>query len=236
MSYFHPDIDSPKSLMRIPIGLVLLVFLGLAIIGGERLWFIIAEGAPTEPVRIDLSKDDLRTIPPKGYLEITGYPRVEVSDESGMGNPLTRQGWDTTKEFYFSLHPSAETAITPVIVIRKYYLLGTLWSYYDADEKKIPPITGGQLTVIKGVSGYHGRDLPEQVRESFVAAGVDVSENAIVLDEYAGVPSLGITLAYFIPAAILSLLGLYLLFPFVWSIGWYVIRYFFYVIFYRRHS
>ncbi|MEK7189465.1 MAG: hypothetical protein AAB666_00600 [Patescibacteria group bacterium] len=222
MSFFQIDPDSPKALAKLVIGLFLLPFFGLALLGGWRLWFIAEQGQPTEPIIIDLTKDSVENIPNKGFLEISGYPRYEVSMDSGTGNLMTSEGWNTTRNFYFSLHQTAESNFAPVIVIRKYSLVGKLWNYFG-DEKKIPPIIGGEKITVSGIAGYHGRDLPESVRQEFEANNLTVPLRVVVLDEYASVPSLAVTLIYFIPAMVLFLLGVYFLIHWIYFF-WQAIR------------
>lgn len=222
MSFLQINPDSPRALARLVIGLFLLPFFGLTLIGGWQLWFILEQGQPSEPIKIDLARDDFQAIPKKGFLEISGYPRYEVSADSGTGNLMTSEGWTTTRNFYFSLHPTAESDLAPVIVIRKYSLIGKLWYYFGA-EKKIPPIVGGEKITVQGIAGYHGRDLPESVRQEFEANHLTVPPRVVVLDEYASVPSLAVTLAFFIPAAMLFLLGVFFLIPWIYFF-WRAIR------------
>lgn len=222
MSFFQIDPDSPKALAKLVIGLFLLPFFGLALLGGLRLWFMAEQGRPAKPIIIDLTRDGVENMPQKGFLKISGYPRYEVSADSGTGNLMTSEGWTTIRDFYFSLHSTAESNLAPVVVIRKYSLAGKLWNYFGV-EKKIPPIIGGEKITVQGIAGYHGRGLPKSVRQEFEAHNLTVPTRAVVLDEYAGVPSLAVTLIYFIPAAILFLLGVYFFIPWVYFF-WQAIR------------
>lgn len=222
MSFLQINPDSPKALAKLVIGLFLLPFFGLVLLGGLRLWFIAEQGQPTEPIIIDLAKDSVEDIPNKGFLKISGYPRYEVAVDSGTGNLMTSEGWNTTRNFYFSLHQTAESNFAPVIVIRKYSLVGKLWNYFG-DEKKIPLIVGGEKITVQGIVGYHGRGLPASVRQEFEAQNLIVPPRAVVLDEYASAPSLTVTLIYFIPAMILFLLGVCFLIPWIYFF-WQAIR------------
>lgn len=215
MPFFQINPDSSKALAKLVIGLFLLPFFGLALVGGLRLWFIAEQGRPVKPIIIDLAKDSVENIPNKGFLEISGYPRYEVAVDSGTGNLMTSEGWNTTRNFYFSLHQTAESNFAPVIVIRKYSLVGKLWNYFG-DEKKIPSIVGGEKITVSGIAGYHGHGLPGSVRQEFEANHLTVSPRVVVLDEYASVPSLAVTLIYFIPATVLFLLGVCFLIPWIY--------------------
>lgn len=220
MSYFNfkPDIDSPKFYIKFVVGLLLIIFFWPAVMGGARLWFIAVEGTPKEPIKIDLTKDDWQAVPKKGYLEINGYPGVQVAkDTSGpvyMEN--LADAAKTYRSFYFSLHSDTdEKTFALAVVKRKHSLSGIFGRYFSSDEEKIPPIVSGQQITISGIAGYHGEQMPNDVRQALEANGVVVPQDVVVLDESVSVPSLWLTLLYFIPATIAFLIGAYFLIPWV---------------------
>lgn len=225
-----PDIDSPQFYIKFVVGLLFIALFWPAVMGGQRLWFIAKEGVPNEPIKIDLTKDDWQTAPKMGYLEINGYPGVQVArDTSGpvyMEN--LADAAKTYRSFYFSLH-SDVAGKTPALAVvkRKYFLQGIFWRYFASQEKKIPPLVKEQPIAINGISGYHGEQMPNDVRQTLEANGIVVPRDAIVLDESVSVPSLWLTLLYFIPAIIASFIGVYFLIPWVLLILgalWYLIR------------
>lgn len=226
---FKPDIDSPQFYIKFIVGLLFIALFWPAVMGGQRLWFIAKEGAPNEPIKIDLTKDDWQTAPKNGYLEISGYPGVQVARDSASGAVYQEYiDYKTYRNFYFSLHSDA-AGKTPALAVvkRKYFLQGIFWRYFASAEKKIPPLVKGQPIAINGISGYHGEQMPDDVRQTLEANGVVTPADVIVLDERAGVPSLWLTLLFFIPATIAFLIGAYFLIPWVLLILgalWWLVR------------
>lgn len=215
----RPDIDSHEFYIRFVAGLLLMIPFWLAVNGELKLWFIVKEGSPSEPVKINLVTDDLQTAPRKGYLEVNGYPGLQVTDDtSPSANPASlAAGAKTYRFFYLSLHadPAAKTPALAVVK-RKYFLEGIYWQYSASEEEKILSLVpAGQQITIRGISGYHGEKMPDEVRQTFEANGVFVPQNIIMLDERASVPSLGLTLLYFVPSTIAFLFGVIFLIPWV---------------------
>lgn len=209
-----PDIGEVG--VKFVIGIILVSLFWPVWFGAERLWFIYHTSTlkQVSPLPVDLSK--IKDIPSgryQGYLEITGYPGVQVAvDSTGpiyMEN--LAEAAKTYRNFYFSLHskPSSPSAI---IVERKESFVTNLFGYFTkSQQEKFPsPPEKGKPVTVTGVAGYYVSGISKDLRQYFEAAGIDVSPTAILLKEGAP-PTLKFTLLWFIPLLVLFILGIYLL-------------------------
>ncbi|MBI4994223.1 hypothetical protein HZC21_01090 [Candidatus Peregrinibacteria bacterium] len=205
--------DSGASVVKFVLGLILLSLLWPVIFGGQRIWFIIKEGTPTEPIKIDLTKNEFNTKPHKGFLEITGYPQAQISLDSESASYMENIQETTYKNFYFTLQPGPNAkSPAPVIVERKESFSGLFGYYFESDRKKFPAISiENQPIAIKGIAGYHMDDISGDLVSAFWEQNIKIADNAILLAESRSPPSLKLTLLWFIPVSALFLMGVYLI-------------------------
>lgn len=205
--------DSGASIVKFVIGIVLLALFWPVVFGAERIWFTIKEGTPTEPVKIDLTKNKFKEKPPKGFLEITGYPQAQVSLD--FQNPSYAEKIDakTYKNFYFTLQPEIDSKFPALVIVeRKESFSGLFGFYFANDRKKFPNMpTNNQPITLKGVAGYHINDISDDLVSAFWEQNIKISEDAILLAEGESPPSLKLTLLWFIPISAFFLTGAYLI-------------------------
>lgn len=211
--------DSGASIVKFVIGIVLLALFWPVVFGAERIWFTVKEGTPTEPIKIDLTKNKFKEKPPKGFLEITGYPQAQVSLD--FQNPSYAEKIDakTYKNFYFTLQPELDSkSPAPVIVERKESFSGLFGFYFESDRKKFLPLsgTGDQPITVKGIAGYHIDGISGDLVSAFWGQNIKISEDAILLAEGESPPSLKLTLLWFIPISALFLTGVYLIISWIY--------------------
>lgn len=210
-----PDIGEVG--VKFVIGIILISLFWPVWFGAERLWFIYHTSTlkQVSPLPVDLSK--IKGVPSggyRGYLEITGYPRVQIAvDSSGpvyMEN--LAEAVKTYRSFYFSLHSKNSSSSASVIVERKESFITNLFGYFPkSTQEKFPsPPENDKPFTVTGVAGYYVSGISKDLRQYFEARGIDVSPEAILLKEGAP-PALKFTLLWFIPILLLFILGIYLL-------------------------
>lgn len=210
--------DSGESIVKFVVGLILLSLFWPVVFGAERIWFVIKEGTPIEPIKIDLTKHKFKEKPPKGFLEITGYPQAQISLD--FQNPSYAEKIDakTYKNFYFTLQPKLNSkSPAPVIVERKEFFEGLFGYYFESDRKKFPDIPKkDQPITVKGIAGYHIDNISGDLVSAFWEQNIKVANDAILLAEGASPPLLKLTLLWFIPVFGLFLTGVYLIISWIY--------------------
>ncbi len=206
-----PVPDEATLILKFVFGLILVALFWPVWFGIERLWFIYKESQPVDPLPVDLSKS--KGIPQKGYLEITGYPGIQVAVDSG--EPVYMENLaaaaKTYRSFYFSLHPKNSPSTASVIVERKESFVTNLFGYFPKSmQEKFPfPPEKGKPVTVRGVAGYYVWKPSKEIKQYFEAGGVTVPKETILLQE--GSPAtLKNTLFWFIPILLLFVLGIYL--------------------------
>lgn len=210
--------DSGASIVKFVIGLVLISLLWPVIFGAQRIWFVIKEGMPAEPIKIDLTKNEFSAKPHKGFLEITGYPQTQVSLDFQNPSYAEKIEAKAYKNFYFTLQPEPDSkSPAPIVVERKESFEGLFGFYFGSDRKKFPDMPEkDQPITIKGVAGYHIGDISGDLVGAFWEQDIKIADNVILLAEGTSPPSLKLTLLWFIPIFGLFLTGVYLIISWIY--------------------
>lgn len=202
-----------EAVVKFFLGMVLLGLFGLLWIGIERFSFFFGEGNAPTVTKIDLTKDGLTKN--EGYLEITGYPGIQVSRDSSNGVVYMEnlaEAAKTGKSFYFSLHDKPNSTTSSVIVLKREVFSGLFGHYWKSDQEKFPsPPEKGKKITVKGVAGYYKEDVDDELKYFFATKSVTLPEKVILLHEGTTPSTIKRTLLWFIPALLGFCLGVYLL-------------------------